>query len=72
MEQEYTQFYRCLACHKALEMTEHLKKGNTACPCGGKRFNPTRLTRWELTKYLATHPSVVWETLKDRSSNVKG
>lgn len=65
-KEEVTQFYRCLSCHKAIEMTEHLKAGEPSCSCGGRRFSPTVITKWEATRYLVSHPSVLFSTLKAR------
>ena len=63
---KYTQFFRCMGCQKALEMNEVLAREQTSCSCGGRRFFPTRLTVLEVITYLATHPRVLGETLKEK------
>ena len=63
MEQQYTEFYRCHTCAKAYEITDLTGKGQKTCKCGSAHFIPARLTFWELSLYLITHPVVIKDTL---------
>jgi hypothetical protein len=67
VQEKTTEFFRCMSCHRSLEMNEHLAKGCPSCKCGGRRFTPTRLSRWEVICYLLSHPAVLVSTLKAKA-----
>lgn len=65
MAETYTEFLRCQGCSRFVEKSEMVKKQRLFCPCGGKQYRRTVLSKWEVFIYLLTHPSVLLATVKD-------